>query len=169
MKTKDIVIGAAVIGLIGLLAFIWLAPGGHKPAPALSVTTLDGEQLSLAGLRGQPVLVTFWATDCPGCVKEIPHLIELHEDYGPDGLTILAIAMAYDPPNHVVAMREARDLPYRIALDIEGKAARAFGNVNVTPTSFLIDPQGRIVRHKLGEMDMTKVRAQIEGMLGHET
>lgn len=166
MKTKDILIGLTAIALIGLLVFIWLAPGGHKPAPALNVTTLDGEQLSLNELRGEPVLVTFWATDCPGCVKEIPHLIELHQDYGPRGLTILAIAMAYDPPNHVVAMREARDLPYRIALDIDGEAARAFGNVNVTPTSFLINPQGRIVRHKLGEMDMSKVRAQIEGMLG---
>lgn len=166
MKTKDILIGVAAVGLIGLLAFIWLAPGGHKPAPALEVTTLEGGPLSLAELRGEPVLVTFWATDCPGCVKEIPHLIELHRDYAARGLTILAIAMAYDPPNHVKAMRDARDLPYTIALDLKGEAARAFGNVNVTPTSFLIDPQGRIVRHKLGEMDMAKVRSQIEGMLG---
>lgn len=165
MKTKDIVIGVAAIGLIGLLAFIWLAPGGHKPAPEVNVTTLDGGQLALSELRGEPVLVTFWATDCPGCVREIPHLIELHRDYAPQGLTILAIAMAYDPPSHVKAMREARNLPYTVALDLKGEAARAFGNVNVTPTSFLIDPQGRIVRHKLGEMDMTKVRAQIETML----
>ena len=166
MKTKDIFFGLFALSLVGALAYLWLSPQGLKQAPNLSVRTLEGTQIDLATLRGKPVLVTFWATSCPGCVKEIPHLIELHNEYGPQGLQMLAIAMAYDPPNHVIAMRDARKLPYPIVLDIDGNAARAFGDVQLTPTSFLIAPDGRIVRHKIGELDMAEVRAQLHTLLG---
>jgi len=73
--------------------------------------------------------------------------------------------MAYDPPDHVVALSKARNIPYRIALDINSKAARAFGDVGVTPTSFLIAPDGRVAHRKAGELDMHVVRQLIAGML----
>ena len=116
--------------------------------------------------HGRPVLVTFWATTCASCVKEIPHLAELYREFSPRGLEMIAIAMAYDPPNHVLAMRDARAIPYPIALDIEGTAARAFGNVRLTPTSFLIGPDGRIVQHNTGELDLADVHGQIRSLLG---
>lgn len=165
MKTKDLIFGLFALILIGALAYVWLSPQGLKEAPALSVRSLDGNEVDLMSLRGRPVLVTFWATSCTGCVKEIPHLIELHQEFAPQGMQLLAIAMSYDPPNHVVAMREARKLPYTVVLDIDGNAARAFGDVRLTPTSFLIAPDGRIVREKVGELDMNEVRAQLRAML----
>lgn len=165
MKIKDLLPGVFALLLICALAYVWLSPQGLKEAPALNVRSLDGTAVELASLRGKPVLVTFWATSCTGCVKEIPHLIELHQEFAPQGLQLLAIAMSYDPPNHVMAMRDARKLPYTIALDIDGNAARAFGDVRLTPTSFLIAPDGRIVREKVGELDMTEVRAQLRAML----
>ncbi|MBI5041871.1 MAG: TlpA family protein disulfide reductase [Gammaproteobacteria bacterium] len=166
MKAKDIFFGLFALILVGALGYVWLSPQGLEQAPALTVRTLDGAEINLATLRGKPVLVTFWATSCPGCVKEIPHLIDLHREFAPQGLQILAIAMSYDPPNHVMAMRDARKMPYPIALDIDGNAARAFGDVNLTPTSFLNAPDVRIVRQKIGEMDMAEVRAQLHTLLG---
>lgn len=166
MKTKDIFFGLFALSLVGALATLWLSPQGLKQAPNVSVRTLDGTQIDLATLRGKPILVTFWATSCTGCVKEIPHLIELHNEYGPQGLQMLAIAMAYDPPNHVIAMRDARKLPYLIALDIDGSVARAFGDVQLTPTTFLIAADGRIIKQKIGELDMTEVRMQLGTLLG---
>jgi len=62
-------------------------------------------------------------------------------------------------------MRNAKNIPYPIALDINADAARAFGDVRLTPTSFLIAPDGRIVYHKLGEMSMQKLRQDILDML----
>lgn len=165
MKTKDLIFGLFALLLVGALAYVWLSPQGLKEAPALSVRSVDGKAVDLASLRGKPVLVTFWATSCTGCVKEIPHLIELHQEFAPQGLQLVAIAMSYDPPNHVIAMRDARQLPYLVALDIDGTAARAFGDVRLTPTSFLIAPDGRIVREKVGELDMNEVRAQLRAML----
>lgn len=165
MKTKDLFVGLFALVLIGALAYVWLSPGGLKQAPAVSIQTLDGNTVELASLQGKPVLVTFWATSCTGCVKEIPHLVDLYNEFAPQGLQLLAIAMSYDPPNHVVAMRDARQLPYTIALDLSGNAALAFGGVRLTPTSFLIAPDGRIVREKVGELDMNEVRAQLRAML----
>lgn len=166
MKAKDILLGLFALALVGALAYVWLSPEGLKRAPDIALRTIDGNEVNLAELRGKPVLVTFWATSCPGCVKEIPHLIELHQEFGPRGLQLVAVAMSYDPPDHVLAMRDARQIPYPIALDIKGEAARAFGDVRLTPTSFLIAPDGRIVRQKIGEMEMADVRAQIRAMLG---
>ena len=81
MKLKDTVIGLFALILVGALGYLWLTPEGMKQAPAVTLRTLDGAQVDLAALRGAPLLVTFWATSCTGCVKEIPHLIELHEEF----------------------------------------------------------------------------------------
>lgn len=165
MKAKDISIALFAIAVIGVLAYFWFTPSGLKPAPAVSVTTLDGQQISLAQLRGKPVLVTFWATTCPGCVKEMPHLVELNNSLGPRGLKIIALAMSYDPEEQVREMVKLKQLPYAVALDKDGSAATAFGGVKLTPTSFLIDPEGRIVQQKLGELDMNELHARIVTML----
>ncbi len=165
MKAKDIAIAGFAAGLIALFAYLWTSPSGLKQAPELTLTTLKGEEISLSGLRGRPVLVTFWATSCPGCLEEMPHLIELYHELHDQGLEIIGIAMSYDPPNHVVNLVERRAVPYPIALDLEERAALAFGDVRLTPSSFLIAPDGRIVQQKIGEMDMQRLRDTILGLL----
>jgi peroxiredoxin len=164
MKLKEIALGLFIILLLGGAGYLWLTPSGMQEAPAINVTTLDGQSVALSSLEGRPVLVTFWATTCPGCVKEMPHLIDLHRELGPRGFEIVAIAMAYDPPEQVRELARQKQLPYTVAID-DGSAAVAFGDVKLTPTSFLIDPQGRIVQQKLGEMDMEQLRIRILGML----
>jgi peroxiredoxin len=165
MKLKETLKPLFALALLGTLGYLWFAPAGLKASPDISLLTIDGEQLQLASLRGKPLLVTFWATTCPGCIREMPHLIELYEELSPLGLEIIGIAMYYDPPNQVLAMRNTRNIPYPVVLDIHAEAARAFGNVQLTPTSFLIAPDGRIVYQKLGKMSMAKLRQDILGML----
>jgi len=165
MKIKELILALFILLLVGGGAYLWFSPSGMQQAPAVTVTTLKGEQLPLASLQGRPVLVTFWATTCPGCVKEMPHLVELYNELGPKGLRIVAIAMSYDPVDQVRVLTEQKQLPYTVALDSDGSAAKAFGNVQLTPTSFLLDPQGRIVQQKLGEMDMNQLRMRIISML----
>lgn len=169
MKTKDLTIAIVALALLGALAYVWLAPGGLKQAPDIAVTTLDGRQIQLADLRGRPMLITFWATSCPGCIKEMPHLIELYQELAPKGLEIIGVAMSYDPPNHVLQMAKERQIPYPITLDTTAAASKAFGEVKLTPTSFLIAPDGRIVHQKIGEMDMPMVRQTILNMLSTKT
>lgn len=165
MKLKQSLIALCAIALLATLGYLWLASAGLRHSPDISLVTIKGEQLQLAGYRGRPLLVTFWATTCPGCIRELPHLIELYEELHPQGLEIIGIAMDYDPPNQVLAMSKARAIPYPIALDLQADAAHAFGDVRLTPTSFLIAPDGRIVYRKTGEMDMAKIRRDILAML----
>ncbi len=132
----------------------------------IKLTRLDGQSLPLSELLGRPLLVTFWATTCPGCVEEIPLLSQLHQRFTGKGLTVLGVAMDYDPPAQVRALTEKRAIPYTIALDSGGAAARAFGNVRLTPTSFLLDAKGQIAYQKIGIIDATRVEELLKGMLG---
>ncbi|GAB6142040.1 TlpA disulfide reductase family protein [Methylosoma difficile] len=134
-------------------------------APDVRFTTITGHTVALSHLRGKTVLVTFWSSDCKSCVKEMPDFAELYRIYHPQGLEIIAVAMAYDPPSHVVAMAEARHLPYPVALDLDSGHAKAFGNVSLTPSTFLISPSGIIVRKLTGLFDIEEMKTAIEQLL----
>ncbi|MEO1963358.1 MAG: TlpA disulfide reductase family protein [Cycloclasticus sp.] len=151
--------------LIGFGGMLFFNGGPLNKAPSITVNTITGEQVSIASLKGKPALITFWATDCPGCIKEIPHLKALHADYAVKGVNIIAIAMQHDTPDHVIAMTKERELPYTIALDPTGEAAKAFGNVRLTPTTFLLTAESTIVMQKLGVFDEKAVRLQLDHLL----
>jgi peroxiredoxin len=166
MRIKETFIILIVALLFIVAGGLWFAPGLLNPkAPDIGLTTIQGDKIRLNDLHGKPVLITFWATSCPGCLKEQPHLVELYKKLHPQGLEIIGIAMSYDPPNQVVALQKNRDLPYTIALDLDGSAAQSFDDVRLTPTSFLISPEGKIVFKKIGEMDMAKIERTINDML----
>ena len=165
MRKQEFIIATFVVVLFSAIAFLWFGPSGLQPAPDIEFTTVDGKKIDLKTLKGKPVLVTFWATSCPGCIKEMPHLIELYHELHNKGLEIIGVAMPYDRPDHVLEMRKRKNIPYPIALDIKGEAVRAFGHVRLTPSSFLINPEGVIVRHKIGEMDMKQIHNMIISML----
>lgn len=134
-------------------------------APDITITTIAGKQIALKTLRGKPVLVTFWATDCASCVQEIPDLVELYRRYHDQGVELIAIAMAYDPPNHVLELSQSMQLPYSITLDITGEYALAFGQVRLTPTTFLIAPDGSIAWQQTGPFELANLQARIESLL----
>ncbi len=165
MKRKDLLIGILALSLLAAVTYRWLTPAGITVAPDITLSTIHGEKIALSALRGRPVLVNFWATTCPGCIREMPQLAELYRELGPKGLEVIGIAMPYDPPNLVISMRDARHIPYPIALDINGDAVHAFGDVRLTPSSFLIAPDGRIVQQKTGAIDSTELRAVIVNLL----
>ncbi len=133
--------------------------------PEISLNIIDGRKIELHSLQGKPLLVTFWATTCATCIKEMPHLIKLYNEFGKEELEIIAIAMSYDPPNRVVELSERKNIPYPIALDIDGSAAKAFGDVQVTPTSFLIDSNGNVVQQKSGKINIDTLRTKVKALL----
>jgi len=146
--------------LVIAISVILTSCGSHV-APETTFSTITGKKIALQDLRGKPVIVTFWATDCASCIKEIPHLIELYQQYHDEGLEIIAVAMAYDPPNHVLDMTKAQQLPYHVALDMQSENAHAFGDVSLTPTTFLIAPDGSIVLQKTGLFDLSEMNTQL--------
>ena len=168
MIRKEILIGIFTLILVIGTGWLWLSPQGLSTAPDVTFKIIDGRQLNLKELRGKPVLVTFWATDCPGCIKEMPHLITLYNDLSQKGLEIIGVAMSYDPPNQVIELTKHRQVPYPISLDVDGSIAKAFDNVMLTPTSFLIGPDGTVLKRKIGEMNMETLRKQIMDLLSQK-
>ncbi len=168
MNKQSLIAIPLVVGFIVFVAWLWLSPNGINRAPDIKLTITDGSIINLRELQGKPVLVTFWATSCMGCIREMPRLIALYDELADDGLEIIGIAMPYDPPNQVAKMISERKIPYPIAIDIEGNAVLAFGDVIVTPTSFLIAPDGTITKHTIGEMDINELRDSIISMLPNQ-
>ncbi len=161
---KRTILPIAILALVVICTtLLWLSQNNSSKAPDISFRIIDGRRIDLKTLRGQPVLVTFWATTCKVCAKEMPQLMALYDEFAPQGLEIIGVAMAYDPPNRVLKM--SKQIPYPIALDIDGNLARTFGNVLYTPTSFLIAPDGTIVKHITGEMNINKLKEDIITML----
>jgi len=137
----------------------------QKPAPVVTFVTIKGEKVAISDLRGKVVLVNFWATDCPICLKEMPQLIDTHNKYKARGYETVAVAMWYDPPNRVVSFTEQRVLPFKVAFDPVGEHAKAFGEVTLTPTTFIIDKRGNIVSRILGEPDFRKLHEMLDEKL----
>lgn len=153
---------------VGLLVGLWLVLGSPERAPQASFTTLEGKRIELSELKGRMVLVNFWATSCPGCIAEMPRLIDSYRQYQAKGFEIVAVAMSYDSPSHVVSYVKKNGLPFPVALDSDGTLAKVFGDVQVTPTAFIIDPQGNVVQRVMGELDFVALHALLNETLGRK-
>jgi peroxiredoxin len=156
---KPLLAIVAVLAVVGALAYALM---GKSSAPAATFTTLEGKSIELSQLRGKIVLVNFWATSCPGCVKEMPDLIETYNQYKDKGFVVVAVAMSYDPPNYVANFAKTRQLPFPVALDVNGAHAHAFGDVQLTPTSFLIGKDGSVIEQTLGDLDFAKLKTLLD-------
>ncbi|WP_324779427.1 peroxiredoxin family protein [Thiobacillus sedimenti] len=152
----------AVVAVLAVAGALFFALMDKPKAPEATFTTLQGKAIALKDLRGKVVLVNFWATSCPGCVKEMPGLVDTYKQYKGRGFEVVAVAMSYDPPNYVANFAKTRQLPFPVALDVNGEHARAFGNVQLTPTSFIIGKDGRILEQKLGDLDFAKLKTLLD-------
>lgn len=161
---KRILHVAAVAGLmaIGAAIFFGRAPSA---APESSFVLLDGSRKNTSDLKGKVTLVNFWATSCVPCVAEMPKIASTYQKYEARGYDTMAIAMAYDPPSSVVNFAETRKLPFKVVIDNTGAIARAWGDVQVTPTTYLVNKQGRIVKRYVGEPDFAELHLLIEKLL----
>ncbi|OGA97485.1 MAG: redoxin [Burkholderiales bacterium RIFCSPHIGHO2_12_FULL_69_20] len=158
---------AVIAGAALLAAGAYLIGGGAAttPAPQVTYTLLDGRQQSTSDLRGQVVLVNFWATSCATCVAEMPELVATHQKYRSQGYQTVAVAMSYDPPAYVANYAQSRQLPFGVAIDNTGAIAKGFGDVKITPTTFLINKRGEIVKRYVGAPDFAALHTLVEKLL----
>jgi thiol-disulfide isomerase/thioredoxin len=131
---------------LGLVILATLAAGlqactNAQAAPESTFVLLDGSKKTTADFKGKVMLVNFWATSCVTCVAEMPKLISTHQKYAAKGYDTLAVAMSYDPPSYVVNYTET------------------------TPTTYLVNKRGEIVKQYIGEPDFTALHLLIEKLL----
>lgn len=153
--------------LVAVAALVWFAISSNKQqAPAFSLIDLDGRPVTEQQFAGKVTLVNFWDTTCIGCVTEMPDLIATQKKYGQQGYQTLAVAMKYDKEPQIRAFVAEHVMPdFIIAQDKTGTMAKNYNNVQLTPTSVLVDGSGNVVKTIVGEPDFAELHKLIETLL----
>jgi thiol-disulfide isomerase/thioredoxin len=140
-------------GAAGGGANIGRGPNG-QPAPDFTLDSLEGKPLQLSSLHGQAVLLNFWATWCGPCKIEMPWFVELQKEYGPQGLQIVGVAMDDSDKGDIQKFVKEMGINYPILLGKEA-VGEQYGGVDVLPTTFFIDRDGKIVAREFGLQSRT--------------
>lgn len=140
-----------ISGLSTLAVMSFVLWNRAEPAPQVTFISIEGKKITPESLQGKVVMVNFWATSCVTCVKEMPQMVETYNKFKGQGLEFVAVAMQYDPPNYVLNYAQTRKLPFIVALDSGGDIAKAYGDVVMTPTTFVIGKDGKILKRYVGE------------------
>ncbi|PIT83916.1 TlpA disulfide reductase family protein [Limnohabitans sp. 15K] len=149
--------------VFGLSFALWGCAG--ERAPESTFVLLDGSKITSKQLQGKVSLVNFWATSCTTCVAEMPELMATHNKFKDRGFETLAVAMSYDPPSYVVNFAQSRQLPFKVAIDNTGAVAREWGDIKLTPTTFVVNKQGVIVKRFVGTPDFVELHQLIDKLL----
>ena len=148
--------------LLTLLVLFFLSLATNKKVPEIAVTSITGEAIKLYQDKNNFTIINFWATDCPGCIKEMPGLTDIYNQFKGQGLQIIAVSMSYDPPNQVLNFTQKNKIPFPVVLDVDGQIARSFEDIRLTPTSILIDKNGKIIDKVIGELDFNKLNVLLK-------
>ena len=157
-----------------------IPPSNHfligQEAPEIVMARLDnGEKQALSGLRGQTVMLNFWATWCPPCRYEMPFVMSVYERYKDKGLEVLAIDAGEKVPADQVVDRvtkyvEGMQLPFPVLLDDNTYEVQRLYAVTGLPSTFIIDPQGKVLNHHGGMFpDEASLDAFVQQALGTGT
>lgn len=125
--------------------------------PSLKVSSTRGEAMMIYDKNYKFTIINFWATDCPGCVKEMPKLVDTYNKYKKQGIQVIAVSMFYDPPSQVLNFIKKNNIPFPVVIDSDNKIAQQFENIRLTPTSILINQKGQIIDQIVGEIDFNKL------------
>jgi peroxiredoxin len=139
------------------------SPGG-KSAPSFTLQDLNGKTVSLSDFKGKVVVLDFWATWCPPCVKEIPHFIALYEQYKDQGFAMVGISVDREGIGVVSSFAQKHQINYPILM-ADGQVANAYGGITGIPTTFVIDSAGNIRQKYIGYRDKAVFEADIKALL----
>ena len=119
-----------------------------SPAPNFKLPNLEGKTVFLSDLRGEPVMLNFWATGCPPCRAEMPHLQQVYEEWSDKGLVVLAINLGESTPT-VKEFVQHYHLSFPVLLDTRGSVAEKY-KIRPIPVTYFIDKEGIIQAKIIG-------------------
>jgi cytochrome c biogenesis protein CcmG, thiol:disulfide interchange protein DsbE len=134
-----------------------------RAAPGFTLAQLDGPPVTLAKLRGQVVVINFWASWCTECHTEQPALNQTWQQFRDSGVVVLGVNFQ-DTSNDARDYVRTAGVSYPVVEDSDSRAALAFGLRGI-PETFIVDPSGRIVQRVIGPVDAAKLAGQINSVL----
>lgn len=157
---KGLVIAACILAMAGGV----LAAMEKGTAPDFSLPdVLQGKSYSLSQFKGKVVMVNFFTFFCMPCREEMPDLNKLYNEYKGRGFQTLGIALSSDPTQIRFLVKQiGLDYPVLIGND---KVSKDYGNVEIVPTTFIIDKQGNIAHKILGTRKKEELAKMIEALL----
>lgn len=132
-------------------------------APDFTLPTLEGNEVTLSDLRGQPVLINFWATWCPPCRFEMPAMQRVYERYKDKGLVILAVNYREDK-ERIRPFVEELGITFIILLDLDGVVANQYRVLGL-PTTYFVDRNGKVTNVRVGAMNEEFMEANVQELL----
>jgi peroxiredoxin len=136
-----------------------------RPAPDFELQSLDGKNVKLSDFRGKAVLLNFWATYCGPCKIEMPWFVALQNEYGPQGLQIVGVAMDDASTADIAKFAKDMGVNYPILLGKEA-VGQSYGGVDVLPTTFFIDRDGKVTDREFGLQSRSVFVDNIKKALG---
>lgn len=159
-RTRALLIPALMLaGLVTACGSSTPADGGGRAEP-FEFTTYDGRRLSLGDLRGQAVVLSFWATWCAPCRAEMPYFETTYREYKDRGVVFVGVAMADDPDASKSFLREL-GITYSNGPDDDSEISRRYGVVGL-PTTVFIGRDGKVARTWAGAIDKERLVALVE-------
>ena len=143
------------------LAGLLLALAASWAQADFKMTDTTGKAHSLSGYKGKWVLVNYWATWCPPCLEEIPDLIALHENQK-NNLVVLGVALDYRSAKQVTDFADGLLVTYPIVLG-SPKITNQIGPVQGLPTTYLFNPDGKMVAQQVGAITRQAVESYLAG------
>jgi len=131
--------------------------------PELEFNILGDDKLLSKNLEDKIVIINFWATDCSTCIKEMPILTKIYDKYKND-IELIAVAMPYDLPSRVINFKDKNQIPFKIALDSDGKILEKFNKVRLTPTTIITNKQQIIQNTIIGEINYQNLDKLIDSL-----
>jgi thiol-disulfide isomerase/thioredoxin len=154
-----------VVLLLGVLLLCGTIAGASVSMPEFSLpSALDGKTISSDTFKGKVLLVTFFATWCPPCRQEIPTLIQLQKDLGPQGFSVLGISVDEGGGGIVAKLIEQEKINYPVLMS-DSSTPNKFGGVAGIPTSFLVNRKGNVVKRYPGFVPHKLLQRDIEALL----
>ena len=165
---KRLIPGPVNALLLAAVVWLWFYPPASitttfKPAPAITVHLLDGRELPLTRLRGQVVLVNFWATWCPWCIKEMPAIASFNRDWQARGFTVVSLSLDDNPATAREWLRQ-HHYPFTAGM-ADSMTQQAFGGIRQIPSSFVIDRNGQLREQINGQVTYGRLENLVKPLL----
>jgi len=177
MNRKLVIVGLSVTIIAVLFVLVRFGnPGGAsalvagdedgdlKTAPDFTLVDIYGKETSLSDFKDKVIILDFWATWCPPCRQEIPHFIELYNEYKDEGLEVIGVALDSNAEKTVRPFSEKEGINYTILVG-NREVTELYGGIMSIPTTFIIDREGRIKKRYVGYRDKKVFEDDIKELL----
>lgn len=168
--TKKTIIIILVLVVTGAILFAWIAGLNkvpeivYRPAPDFTLLDINGNEATLSDFKGNVVILDFWATWCPPCKAEIPHFIELQDEYKDEGLEIIGVSLDWNAERILGGFAGDNGINYTLLIGNDD-VTDLYGGIISIPTTFVIDRDGGIRKRYIGYKEKEVFERDVKELL----